>query len=439
MRPQILTRPMRLVIPFLSFLVFAGPGTAQAQCAPEPAGLDRALEATLVVAAADRDRRFLGSAVLWRDGRFAVTAAHVVGERRTVRLRNALGFEVIAEVVILDAARDVAFVRLAQAVMGEGLELRSTALRVGETVFAIGAPFEAEQTVTAGIVSSRARQVDPASPVFLVQHDAAINAGSSGGPLVDREGRLIGINTELAQQSRYFVGIAYALPATLLGDVYDGVLNDVPVLGLRLRAVDWMVAEALGLDAPQGMLVDYVMPGGAADGAGLKAGDILLSVDGKEIRREGDFALWLDARDGDRVKLTLLRGAARIDALMDFSTEEIDAVMGKTQATGVVPVKPSTTLKKLGVIITGRRVSELSPTSPAYLAGLSVGDEILAVNGEPVGPMGFDWPQIDGPVVLLVRTATGQTKHVVFDPFSNEQAMRPIGGANVLDPAVITL
>lgn len=439
MRPQFLSKPMRLVIPFLSFMTFAGPGTAEAQCAPDEAGLSHAMEATLVVAAADRDRRFLGSAVLWQDGRFAVTAAHVVGERRKVRLRNALGFEVIAEVVIIDAARDVAFVRLAEAVMGEGLELRSTALRVGETVYAIGAPFEADQTVTAGIVSSRERQVDPSSPVFMIQHDAAINAGSSGGPLVDRDGRLIGINSELAEQSRFFTGIAYALPAKLLGDVYDGVLNDVPVLGLRLRAVDWMVAEALGLEDARGLLVDYVMPGGAADGAGLKAGDILLAVDGKKILREGDFALWLDARQGERVKLTILRGSARIEMLMDFSVEEIDVIMGKTQTGVVVPAKPRTTLRKLGVILTGRRVTELSPTSPAYLAGLSVGDEILAIDGVPVGRDGGDWPEIDGPVLLLVRTVTGQTKHVVFDPFTNEQAMRPIGGANVLDPAVITL
>ena len=438
MRPQTLTRPMRFVLPFLSFLALSAPGAAEAQCAPDETGLNRALEATLVVAGADRDRGFLGSAVLWRDGRFAVTAAHVVGERRRVRLRNALGFEVVAEVVIIDAARDVAFVKLAQAVMGEGLALRTTALRVGETVYAIGAPFEAEQTVTSGIISSRQRQVDPAVPVFLIQHDAAINAGSSGGPLVDAEGRLIGINAELAEQSRFFNGIAYALPAKLLGDVYDGVLNDVPVLGLRLRPVDWMVAEALGMDEAQGLLVDYVMPGGAADAAGLKPGDILIAVDGRLIRREGDFALLLNARSDPQVTLNVMRGDHRIDLVLDFSTEEIEVIMGAAPTAGVAPIRPRTTLEKLGVIITGRRVTEISPTSPAYLAGLSVGDEILAIDGVPV-EAGFVWPEIQGAVLLLVRTATGQTKHVVFDPYSNDQAMRPIGGANVLDPVVITL
>ena len=209
-------RKMRFVLPVLSFLSLALAGhSAQAQCGPDPEGLNRAMQATLVVAAADRDRRFLGSAVLWRDGRFAVTAAHVVGERRKVRLKNAYGFEVVAEVVILDAARDVAFVKLADAVMGEGLEPRLTALRVGEPVYAIGAPFEADQTLTSGIISSRGRQVDPAIPVFLVQHDAAINAGSSGGALIDAEGLLIGVNAELAEVSRFYVGLSYALPAKL--------------------------------------------------------------------------------------------------------------------------------------------------------------------------------------------------------------------------------
>lgn len=437
------SRPLRLVLPLLSMLAFAAPAAA-VQCSGDhdhtQSGLTKAMEATLVVAGADRDQRFLGSAVLWRDGRFAVTAAHVVGERRKVRLRNALGFEVIAEVVILDAARDVAFVKLTRAVMGDGLEPRLSALRVGETVYAIGAPFEAEQTLTAGVVSATRRQVDPAVPVYMIQHDAAINAGSSGGPLVDRDGHLVGINAELDKGSRFFTGIAYALNARTLSDVFDGVLNDVPVLGLRMRPVDPLIAEALGLDSVDGMLVDYVMPGGAADAAGLKPGDILMSVDGKAITREGDFALLLDARSEPMVTLGLMRGKRQIEVILRFATDEIDLIMGKTQVAGFSAVRrASTTLKKLGVIITGRRVTELVPTSPAYLAGLSVGDEILAIDGVPVREQGFVWPDLDGPVVLLVRTRTGQTRHIVFDPFSNDQGMRPIGGAVVLDPAVITL
>ncbi|TNF18186.1 MAG: PDZ domain-containing protein [Rhodobacteraceae bacterium] len=435
-------RQMRFVVPILSLLSLAlATGRAEAQCGPDPDALERAMQATLVVAAADRDRRFLGSAVLWRDGRFAVTAAHVVGERRKVRLRNAYGFEVMAEVVILDGARDVAFVKLAEAVMGEGLAPRLTALRVGEPVYAIGAPFEADQTVTAGIISSRGRQVDPAIPVFLVQHDAAINAGSSGGALVDAQGRLIGINAELAEASRFYVGLSYALPVQLLADVQDGTLNDIPVLGLRLRPVDGMIAEALGIEEGQGLLVDYVMPGGAADSAGIRAGDVILAIDGTPIRREGDFALLIDARTEARNSATLLRKGARIEVVLSYEVSDSGMISAGAHrlAPALAPVARCTSMKELGVVIKGRRVTGIVPTSPAYLAGLSVGDEILTIDGIPVAERGFVWPEIDGPVVLLVRAPGGQTRHVVFDPFSNEQRMRPISGAVVLDPAVITL
>lgn len=437
------TRQMRFVVPILSLLSLAlAGGRAEAQCGPDPEGLNRAMQATLVVAAADRDRRFLGSAVLWRDGRFAVTAAHVVGERRKVRLKNAFGFEVVAEVVILDAARDVAFIKLADAVLGEGLEPRLTALRVGEPVYAIGAPFEADQTVTSGIISSRGRQVDPAIPVFLVQHDAAINAGSSGGALIDAQGRLIGINAELAEVSRFYVGLSYALPVSLLTDVHDGTLNDIPVLGLRLRPVDGMIAEALGLEEGQGLLVDYVMPGGAADSAGIRAGDVILAIDGHPIRREGDFALLIDARTEPRNRATLLRDGSRVEVVLSYEVAGSGLISSGTYAlatTMPAPVKRCTSMKELGVVIKGRRVTGIVPTSPAYLAGLSVGDEILTIDGVAVTDSGFVWPEIDGPVVLLVRAPGGQTRHVVFDPYSNEQGMRPISGAVVLDPAVITL
>ncbi|MDO6731334.1 PDZ domain-containing protein [Marinovum sp. 2_MG-2023] len=445
-----LTRQMRYILPFLSLLALTIPAGATALCRPDQAGLKRAMAATLVVAGADRDRRFLGSAVLWNDGRFAVTAAHVVGERRRVRLRNAFGLEVIAEVVILDAARDVAFVKLAEAILGRGLALRRTELALGEPVFAIGAPFEADQTLTGGIISAKGRQIDPAVPVYLIQHDAAINVGSSGGALVDCDGNLLGINAELVRNSRFYAGLSYALPAALLEATFDGVLQDVPVIGLRLRPVDGMIAEALGIADRMGLLVDYVVPGSAADTAGIRAGDIILAIDGRAIQREGDFALFIDDRTGSQSDVTLMRGQDKFLVTLKFIIEGDSLISSGSYVLGAptaallnhvapVPGKRCTSLKDLGVILRGRRVSELAPTSPAYLAGLSVGDEILAIDGVPVGDAGFVWPEIEGPVVLLVRGAGGQTRHVVFDPFSNEQGMRPIGGAVVLDPVVITL
>ena len=203
-----------------------------------------------------------------------------------------------------------------------------------------------------------------------------------------------------------------------------------------------MIAEALGLEEGQGLLVDYVMPGGAADSAGIRAGDVILAIDGHPITREGDFSLLIDARTEPKNNATLLRDGERIEVTLSHEVADSGLISAGTYALASpmpVPVKRCTSMKKLGVVIRGRRVTEIVATSPAYLAGLSVGDEILTIDGIPVAERGFVWPEIDGPVVLLVRAPGGQTRHVVFDPFSNDQGMRPIGGAVVLDPDVITL
>ncbi|WP_417523498.1 trypsin-like peptidase domain-containing protein [Marinovum sp.] len=429
-----ITRRMSLMLPLLPLLAKASDAVAHE--AADVSALRRAMAATLVVTGADRDRAFLGSAVLWQDGRQAVTAAHVVGTRRALRLRDAEGRELNAEVTQIDAARDVAFLQL-EGARAPGLSPRPGRAALGETVYAVGAPFEAAQTLTAGIVSASDRQVDPALPVRLIQHDAAINAGSSGGPLVDAEGRLIGLNSGLARASRFFAGMAYALPMELVQAVHDGRLRPVPRLGLRLRPVDAMIAEALGLSDTTGLLVDHVTPQGCAATAGLRPGDILLAVDGRPITGQGDLALRIDARAGASVSLGLRRGPETLSATLRFDpAEPAPALMGLTLSAQAAPAARGTSLQALGVTLSGRRVTALAATSPAYLAGLSVGDEILAFNGAPATA---PWPEITGPVVLLVSAAGGQTRHVVFDPFSNQQGMRPIGGAVVLDPAVITL
>ncbi|MGY3439406.1 MULTISPECIES: trypsin-like peptidase domain-containing protein [unclassified Marinovum] len=440
MRPQTMTRRMSLALPAMALLAAALPGAGDAHDAPVQDGLNRAMAATLVVAAADRDGRFLGSAVLWGDGRFAVTAAHVVGNRERVLLRNVAGISVLAHVVRRDAARDVAFLELADKSMGTGLAPRPGPVQLAETVYAIGAPFAVDQTLTRGIVSSGGRQVDPAIPVVLIQHDAAINAGSSGGPLVDSAGQLLGINAELASSSRFYVGLSYALPAQLLADVFSQSLKPVPELGLRLRPVDGMIAEALALDAQTGLLVDYVSPGGTAETAGMAPGDIVVALDGQAIVRPGDLALSIEARTAPHARLGLTRGGTPHDVTLRFATPNSGLISSGSQAIAFVPPAQSrTTIKALGITLASRRVTAIAATSPAYFAGLSVGDDILAFNGIPVRERGFLWPDITGPVLFLLRGVGRQTRHVAFDPFTNEQAMRPINGAVVLDPAVISL
>jgi serine protease Do len=136
--------------------------------------------------------------------------------------------------------------------------------------------------------------VDIAVPMLMLQHDAAVNPGSSGGPLVDAEGRLLGMNSQIADGSRMFVGIAYAIPGAELQRIVTGLILETlppfPTLGLTARPVDRQIAETLGV-APQGLLIDAVAPGSAGRAAGLRPGDIITAASGHSPHPAGRFRL----------------------------------------------------------------------------------------------------------------------------------------------------
>ncbi|HMO73612.1 MAG TPA: trypsin-like peptidase domain-containing protein, partial [Paracoccaceae bacterium] len=154
----------------------------------------------------------------------------------------------------------------------------------------MGAPLGAEFTVTRGMVSASARQVEAAVPLRLLQHDAAVNPGSSGGPLIDAQGRVVGMNSRIADGSRHYVGISYAIAAGDLARIVQGLVDETlipfPKLGLQLRPVTRQIAAAMGLPA-EGALVDRVDPGGLADRAGLRAGDVIAAAGGQPIATPG--------------------------------------------------------------------------------------------------------------------------------------------------------
>ncbi len=151
-------------------------------------------------------------------------------------------------------------------------------------------------------ISTLARQTDIAVPMLLLQHDAAVNPGSSGGPLVDAEGRLLGMNSQIADGSRMFVGIAYAIPTAELDRIVTGLVEETlppfPTLGLTARPVDRQVAEALGTDA-QGLLIDAVAPGSLAEISGLQPGDTIIQASGTTFIAPGDFAFAIESATAD--------------------------------------------------------------------------------------------------------------------------------------------
>ncbi|MGB4910434.1 MAG: trypsin-like peptidase domain-containing protein, partial [Tabrizicola sp.] len=258
--------------------------------------LDQAMDKVYTVRSADAEDRFLGSAFLWQDGTVAVTNAHVVGAAEEVRLIDRHGSETTALVIARDPVRDVAVISLPEG--ATGLQLAPDAPQLGDEVFALGAPLGVEFTLTEGRISSLARQTDIAVPMLMLQHDAAVNPGSSGGPLVDTEGRLLGMNSQIADGSRMFVGIAYAIPASELTRIVTGLIEETlppfPKLGLTARPVDRQVAEALAIEA-QGLLIDAVAPGSLAETSGLKPGDIITRASGTTLTNPGDFAFAIES------------------------------------------------------------------------------------------------------------------------------------------------
>jgi serine protease Do len=408
------------------------------------ADLEAALDATLVVYSDDLDEAFLGSAFLWGDGRIAVTNQHVVGDARSVELRTRDGRRLSARVVARDKGRDIALIAVPDAALGGGLQPAGAIPGVGEPVYALGAPLGAEFTATQGMISAVGRQIEEAQPIRYVQHDAAVNPGSSGGPLVDAAGHLVGMNSQIADGSRLFAGIAYAISADdilrLVPLMVAGELRDVPDLGLRLRPVSRKIAEALGIEAGVGLLIDSVQPGSVSERGGLLPGDVILAFGPGMLRAPGDLAFRIEDRGTDHPELTVLRAGYRIRVVLDLAPT--DAVLAKMTADGAALTGPgrvgSYTFASLGVACDAEgHVSGLNPGSPAGFAGLAEDDTILAVNGRPLAELDLATFQITGPLVLLIRRNSGETLHVVIDPWGKGRGPRPVGGANVLDPAVV--
>lgn len=409
--------------------------------------MDAAMDTVLVVRTNDDDDRFLGSAFLYgEEAVVAVTNAHVVGEAEEVRLIDRHGNEEIGLVIASDPVRDVAVISVEPG--RRGLVPSATEAELGTEVFALGAPLGIEFTLTEGLVSATARQVEDAVPMRMLQHDAAVNPGSSGGPLVDAAGRLLGMNSQIADGSRMFVGIAYAITVQDLNRIVTGLIEETlapfPKLGIAARPVDRKAAEALGIGAA-GLLIDNTVKGGLAEASGLKAGDILLSVDGTALTKPGDLAFLIEAAVPAGVaELVILRDGAEMPlsfvlTLPDVEEQEFGIKTRDLSLDGTTPVTiKSYRLGALGVMLGDEgQVSGVTENSPALFAGLAKGDRILSVNGEEMDLAGLEALEISEPALILVQAPGGDTRHIYLDPWGTHDGARPLGGANVLDPAVV--
>ncbi len=266
----------------------------------------------------------------------------------------------------------------------------------GELVFAIGSPEGLERTVTMGIVGSAERQLALGQAMAFIQTDAPINPGNSGGPLVNVEGELVGINTFIVSESGGSQGLGFAIPAAMASIVYEGLRRDgrVRVLdaGLGVQAIDHSLAAGLGLPRDWGVVVADVAPGGAARAAGVRPGDVIVSLDGRTIDDLSDVttAKYLH-RLSEPIRVVLLRGSERLTLAIEARerphrpdlAELARPDTGMVRPLGILAIEVSEKLKGIipplvvgsGVVVAARTLDATAAES-----GLQPGDVIHAVN-----------------------------------------------------------
>ncbi len=273
----------------------------------------------------DRVQKSLGSGVIVDGNGLIVTNHHVIDGADEVKVALSDRREFDAKVVLDDEKTDLAVLKIEAGEALPALQFDdSDDLEVGDLVLAIGNPFGVGQTVTNGIISATSRtQVGVSDYGFFLQTDAAINPGNSGGALVDMHGRLVGINSAIYSRSGGSLGIGFAIPSNMVRLVVQSAKSgnaiERPWFGASLQAVTADIAESLGLDRPRGCIVGNVYPGSPAARAGLRTGDVVVAVDGREVSDPSAFGYRFATRGiGGTTKITYLRSGAEKTAQVDL-------------------------------------------------------------------------------------------------------------------------
>ncbi|MEL6568671.1 MAG: Do family serine endopeptidase [Pseudomonadota bacterium] len=261
----------------------------------------------------------LGSGVIVGSDGVVVTNNHVIDGATELTVVLSDRRQYTAQLVLADERTDLAVLRIET---GEEalptLEFADTRdLAVGDLVLAIGNPFGVGQTVTSGIISATARtDVGVSDYAFFLQTDAAVNPGNSGGALINTQGELVGVNTAIFSRSGGSNGIGFAIPAEMVRRVVDAAINEGmivrPWLGLKGESVTFDMAQSQGLDRPVGVIVTEVYDEGPADAAGLRRGDLIVSIDDREVFDERGLKFLAALKSpGERAQLEIIRGGDR--------------------------------------------------------------------------------------------------------------------------------
>jgi serine protease Do len=346
---------------------------------------------------AEPQTRGVGSGFILSADGYVMTNAHVVDGADEVFVTLTDSRELKAKIIGADKRSDVALVKIEATGLPTVRIGDVTRLKVGEWVIAIGSPFGLESTVTAGIVSAKAR--DTGDLVKLIQTDVAINPGNSGGPLINMRGEVVGINSQIYSRSGGYMGISFAIPIDEAVRVSDSLRANGRVIrgriGVAIDQVTKEVAESIGLGKPVGAMVRSVETGGPAEKAGVEAGDIITKVDGRAVEKSSDLPRMVGiTKPGSKVVLQVFRRGAYRDVsvtVVEFEPAERAASAAARDAT-----KPPATSGALGLGVTdltdaqrrelkikgGVRVESVDGV--AAKAGLREGDVLLSVDNTEV-------------------------------------------------------
>ncbi len=390
--------------------------------------------------------RALGSGVIVDPKGYIVTNRHVVEKADRIRVRfedDPPGVQHDAKVIGTDSETDLAVIKvdvdraLPAARMGN-----SDNMQVGDWVLAVGSPFGLSETVTAGIVSAKGRDIVPGRQFqTFIQTDAAINPGNSGGPLVNMNGEVIGINTAILSETNAYAGVGFALPSKTVVDVYNQLTGPEHrvsrgSIGIMFDQVENpAIARVYGTGS--GITVSTVVAGSPADQAGLKVGDTITAVDGKKVLKGDELVSDIASRKpGSKVTLTFIRNGKQQEATVTIADRAklFAARLGEDRDSGddntPKPSKFGVTVRKVTPEMADRLdmpagkgviVQEVKPGSFAEDVNLGRGDIILEINKQPVNSE-EDFTRIEASmksgqdVVFLVRPrGSSRQDGTIFD------------------------
>jgi len=328
-----------------------------------------------------------GSGVIVSENGYIATNHHVIADGNEIVVLMEDGHEFTAKVIGSDPSTDLALLKIDAKNLPHLTFGDSDSLLVGEWVMAVGNPFRLYSTVTAGIVSAKSRNInilDEAGIESFIQTDAAVNPGNSGGALVNTRGQLVGINTAIMTYTGQYEGFSFAVPANLASKVLEDLREHGSVrrgwLGVVIRPIDNTTAKDIGLSEIAGVMIERVNDESAADAAGLRSGDVIITIDGRKINSSPDFMGKIGQhRPGDILNVEFYREGKKKEAKVKLS----DSRNGVTKDVAQVKAAEQI-LTEIGIEVRDLNSYEESrfPRDGVVVSDIAEGSQIAGVNME---------------------------------------------------------